>query len=148
MKFLFPPLVSDGISSPHRQRKSEGRKQRLHKTIRIAPSCLGTPALPCAYCREQVLSWTQEREERAALTDPQSPETVTDWNHRVWDDPLAQQTHPERWRAPSAFPSLFFICSKPQENTHAQQRITAECMRFMFIRNIFIPLWLYRSVIT
>lgn len=67
-------------------------KDYMKWTTRIAFSCLDTPALPCAYCKEQVLSWTQETEERqkregrrrvAALTDPQSLETMTDWNHRL-----------------------------------------------------------------
>lgn len=51
-------------------RKREGEKQRLHESTRIASSCLGTPVLPCAYCKEQVLSWTQEREERSSTHSP------------------------------------------------------------------------------
>lgn len=78
---------------------------------------LRNPALP----KEQVLSWTQEREERqnregrrrgaAALVHPQSPEIVTDWNHRVRDKPLTQQTHPKHWCTLSVFSPLHLFKS-------------------------------------
>lgn len=70
-------------------RVRERNKDDMNTTLQLLRN--PCPAL-CLYCKEQVLSWTQEREERqnaegrrrgAALTDPQSLETVTDWNHRL-----------------------------------------------------------------
>lgn len=96
------------------------RKTKAIWTPCIASRCLGTPARPCAYCKEQVLCWTQEMEERqregrrrrwaAALTDPQSPETATAWNRRLWDDPLLTYTHTadtpkKHWRTYSVSPA-------------------------------------------
>lgn len=102
---------------------SKGDKQRL-----INYSCfhqlLRNPALP----KEQVLSWTQEREERqnregrrrgaAALVDPQSPEIVTAWNHRVRDKPLTQQTHPKTLMHTFFFFSSSFVQKRGQARTH------------------------------
>ena len=147
-----------------KEQKSEGDKQRLCEATRVASSCLETPALPCAYCKEQVSSWTQEREERqsgegrrrgAALTDPLSLETTTDWSHRLWDDLLTQHTHPKNWLSlsPSVTPPPP-ICSQANMHTRTHTYIIvqsftpAECMGVMFVWNIFIPLWLHHSVIT
>ena len=67
----------------------ERNKDDMNTTLQLLRN--PCPAL-CLHRKEQVLSWTQEREERqngegrrrgAALTDPQSPETATDWNHRL-----------------------------------------------------------------
>lgn len=115
-------------------RRAQGERGRETKPIWHYSRWLQLLRNPCPalrlYCKEQVLSWTQEREERqkgegrrrgAALTDPLSPETATDWNHRLWDDPLARQTHPKHWRTLSVSFSprhSSTFCSKAQAGMH------------------------------
>lgn len=130
--------------------EERGRETKSTWTTRVAFSCLGTPALPCAYCMEQVLSWTQEREERqkwegrrreAALTDPKSHETMTDWNHRLWNEPLTQQTHPKHWCTLCVSPteSLFLILFK-SAGKHPQtmaQCITPVQERYVCLEHLY-----------
>lgn len=111
---------------------------------------------------EQVFSWTQEREERqkregrrrgAALTDPQSLETVTDWNHRLLSETShSHRRHTQHTDAHFLFPSItlpsLFKSTGKHAHAMAQCIIPAECMGVMFVWNIFIPLWLHHSVIT
>lgn len=125
----------------------------------VALSCLGNPALPCAQGKEQVLSWTQEREERqnregrrrgAALTDPQSPETMTDCNHRLSQPTLPTHTADTPINVTRALFSTHLLKSSGK---HA--RTAAQCSassswvhgRVMFVWNIFIPPWLHHSAI-
>lgn len=102
--------------------EERGRETKTTWTTRVAFSCLGTPALPCAYCMEQVLSWTQEREERqkwegrrrgAALTDPKSHETATDWNHR-----LSHSRHTQNTDVPPPSHSSSFAQERRQTPTN------------------------------
>lgn len=72
------------MSTPERQRKSEGEKQRLYELL--ASSCLGNPALCLLQGAGVELDPGEggETEKRGAtLTAPQSLETMTDWNHRL-----------------------------------------------------------------
>lgn len=87
------------------QDKERGRQTKTTSTTSIASSCLGTPALPCAYCKEQVLSWTlerekgEEREERQNREHSRGGEALTDHSPlRQWQTGTtdSEKTHSYR----------------------------------------------------
>lgn len=138
-----------------------GRRVRAGQRNKVCTNywrCLQLLRNPCpaASCTEQVSRWTQEREERhgqegrrrAALTEPpQSPETVTDCNRRLRDDPPHTVDTP-KYNDAHFSQSLPRLLKKARAHTHTEQGITpAECIGVMFVWNIFIPLWLRPSLV-